>query len=175
MTVLEKLLFNLHTLAAVPKGKRINTTKEFINIEDDSVMQGLWRWKNADSRDKTIKCISKEIHTTIMITAYILDSKYLDSANPATSTTSGAPDTILPTSASCPARSARIAELKKIRMALFMASTGVNNICQTYENDSDFAGRLRPLLGEIVICTASISSALARLGETTDMGLVLNT
>ncbi len=219
MTVLEKLLFNLQTLAAVPKGKRICTTKEFINIEDDSVIQGFWRWKNADSRDKAIKCISKEIHTIIMISLYILESKYLEissadipkvtsytAASPSISpsispnmtptmspngTPGTSPSTLpilymapgIPPSTPpdlspvtiCPVRRARIADLKKICKALIMASNGINNICQTYENDSDFAGRLRPLLGEINTCTTNISITLTRLGESIDIGSIINT
>ncbi len=180
MAVLEKLLYNLRTLAAIPKGRRIGTTKEFIVIEEDSPMQGVWRWKNSDSREAARKCICREVQTTITLAAYAMESIYLvkslPPAAPSAPTTLASKDkehyTLAPkgdNSSDCDdvalAREVRIENLKKIRAALLMASVGINNICQTYETDANFAGHLRPLLVDINNCTATITTLMVGLGE----------
>lgn len=156
MNVLDKLLFNLQTIASVPKGKRIGTTKEFIVIEEESPMQGFWRWKYSDSRIIASRCICREVRTTIVMAQYILESTYL--AMPESPPT----DFLV-------GRASRIITLKKIRIGLIGAATGVNNICQTYESDADFAGNLRPLISEINTCVATITTTLKHMGESTEL------
>ncbi len=149
MNVLDKLLFNLNTIAGVPRGCRIDTTKEFIVIEEDSMMQGLWRKMNADSRQKTIGRISREVRSTIMFATYILDcyAFYVDTAPQL--------------------RTQRIIELKKIRIALIKVNKGIENICQTY--DADVAGHLGPVSTEARECVKQIEDMLRQLGAFNDM------
>lgn len=162
MNVLDKLLFNLHTIASIPKGSRISTAKEFIIIEDDSIMQGVWRKMNADSRDKAVASICREIRTTIAIAYYIMESHHLF-----------AESRVLPDDINCDvaisstlppnARDKRINDIKKIKAGLLGANHGIDAICQTYE-DADVSGHLKPLIGEIVECSDHISRLLIELG-----------
>lgn len=143
MNPLDKVLFNLHTLASVPKGGRISTCKEFIVIEEIAFMQGYWRWLNAESRDRAIVVICREVRTSIMFAQYISESFHLFSDNPQ--------------------RIVRVAELEKIKDALAGASIGISNICYTY--DEDVSGNLTPLVDEIANCVGSIRALMIELGE----------
>jgi hypothetical protein len=175
MNVLDKLLFNLHTIAGVPKGKRIGTTKEFIIIEEESPMQGFWRWKYSDSRDKAASCICREVRTIIVMAQYLLESKYLvgiEATAPPASEGSSRPVQNISAQDFLSERTSRLLNLKKIRLSLIGAAVGVNNICQTYEIDANFAGNLRPLVAEINGCAMMIGIALKQLGESTDLDMI---
>jgi hypothetical protein len=143
MNILERVLFNLETISNISRGQKISTAKEFIVLDDYTITQGFWRWKNAESRDKAIFAICKEVRTVIFIALCILESKYISNAP------ENADQALI--------KNYRIGELKKIQDGLSYALNGVNNICFTYENDADVTGRLRPLLTEMTDCVASIS------------------
>jgi hypothetical protein len=161
MNVLDKLLFNLQTIANIPHGRRISTSKEFIVIEPDSVMQGYWRWQRSESRDKAVLAVCREVRTTITIAGYIAESHYFY-ADPERELTF---DTII---AHSDGRAKRVAEMKKIRLSLLAASDGVGALCITYQGDADVSGHLHPLSGEIVDCVARLTTLLIELGEYTE-------
>lgn len=141
MNAVEKVLYNVGTISLIPRGARIGTTKEFIVIEAASPLQGVWRWHNADSRDRAITTVCREIRMLIAITGLMLDSKHL----------AGAPGD---------SRDRCVNELKKIHKLLLGAITGINNLCETYADDADVAGHLKPLMPEIADCSTAITLAL---------------
>lgn len=145
MDILDKLLYNLQTIANIPKGRRISTAKEFIRIDTDSPFQGIWRWKRVDSRDKAMQAIGREVRTVIVISKYIMESHLLTCAD----------------ARFAAARDERINELKKIHHGLLEANRGIDNICQTYHDDANIGASLKPLIGEISGCLTAISIALA--------------
>ena len=155
MNVLDKLVFNLQTIATISKGKRIGTVKEFIIIEDDSPVQGFWRWKNAESRDKAVSIICREVRTTIAFAEYILEIMSIL--------------TLLPVADEGQASGERLRviehtqELKKIQEALVGAAVGINNISQTYYTDADVSGHLQPLITEMHGCGLRITTAVLRV------------
>jgi hypothetical protein len=142
MEFLDKILFNLSTISKIPPGKKIGTTKEFFVIEDESIIQGFWRWKNSDSRDKTVVFICKEIKTAISLTYWLLESKYL---------LQGADEE---------EQTKRLKVLKKIKNVLLGTIQGINNLCVTYETDADIVGKLEPMCKELKEVINSINLAL---------------
>lgn len=142
MNTLDKLLFNLQTIANIPKGGRLNTTKEFIGLEEETLLQGFWRRYNADSRDKAVAAICREVRTVIMIANYVVESVHIVGDNDQSDM-----------------RNRRYIEIKKIGFCLTGASRGISNICQTYSADSDVIGNLAPLIEEINECLSTLNIA----------------
>ncbi len=139
MNVLDKLVFNLQTIATIPKGRRIGTAKEFLIVEGESPMASFWRWKNAESRDKAVTAICKEVRTTIAFAEYILEIMHIIPQLPGGEYVS---ETYKKHSA----------DVKKIYEALLGAVIGINNLCSTYDADADVSGHLHPLISEIYKC-----------------------
>lgn len=166
MNVLEKLLYNLQTIASIPKGKRISTAKEFIVIDEDSMLQGYWRWARVDSRDKAVQSICREVRTTIAIAHYIMESQHLFLENSASKDDNC--DIAITINGPATKRDERISDLKKIRAGLLEANYGIDNLCQTYEDDANVGGCLKPLLGEINDCSTQITQLLREIGEYTE-------
>ncbi len=155
MNVLDKLVYNLQTIATISKGRRIGTAKEFIIIEDDSPIQGFWRWMNAESRDKAVSIICREVRTVIAFAEYILEIISMITL-PAAGDDERA--------AVVDKYQLRVRELKKIQESLLGAAVGINNICQTYYTDADVAGHLLPLITEIHSCSLRITMAISKAG-----------
>jgi hypothetical protein len=147
MNVLDKLIYNLHTIAEIRKGDRLSTAKEFITI-DDSSAQFYYRWKNADSRDKAVAVVCNEVRTLTAITGFIIESYHIDDKTSAL-------------------RAKRVSELKTIRTTLLGAINGIENLCLTYD-DADVSGHLIPLIDEINECVTNITKKLIIQGETAD-------
>ncbi len=145
MDILDKLLFNLNTIASVPRGKRLNTAKEFIMIEDDGPLQGLWRWKRADSRGRTVHVVCNEVRTLITIADHMLENI---AAGPRPIESS---------------EGRHIDNLKRIRGALVFAGVGISNICHTYDSDTNVSGHLQPVIIEMQACASRIATALSAL------------
>lgn len=164
MDRMDKLLFNLHTIASVPSGRRISTAKEFITIEDEGPLQGVWRWKAADTRDKAACAINNEIRTVILLTKYIIESRYLSGEH-----------------VRSPESQERIAILRRVRTACASTIVGIDNICRTYAEDANVIAQLRPLVDEIISCVEDIEKLLSSLGEIVEpvhlhvpLGLTIN-
>ena len=147
MNTLDKLLYNLTTIGSINKGCRINTTKDFITIEELSIVQGFWRWKNADSRDKAVKLITREVHTVISIVNLMAESQqYIEKITD--------PEKAL----------LRRDDLRRIVKILLGTIGGINNICQTYAGDVNVSGCLSPLIQAIHKCIESTNYHLLALG-----------
>jgi hypothetical protein len=124
MNLLDDLIYDLNTLAEVKRNSRIDTSKDHIVIEPDSLVQGIYRWKSGESRDKTMHTVHKIIMMVIELTKYILESRYLmdfddNDVNLAL------------------LRDERIKILSRIYEALFKAQQGIKNLAITYEDDAD--------------------------------------
>lgn len=167
MDILDKLLFNLKTIAAIPKGKKISTAKEFIVIDDDSLMQPITRWRSGETRDKAVQAICREVRTIIKLSKYIMESKYLYIES-TVDTNDDRCDIAVSLSKTVSKRDERINELKKIHVGLTEAYCGIDNICETYCDDTNVLAPLKQLIGEINEHTSSILKLLIELGEYVD-------
>lgn len=159
MTVIDKLIFNVSRIGEIPRGKRINTSKEFITVEEDSMIQGIKRWIQADSRDKTIAYIVKEVQTAVLIVSLTSESQFLFA---------NTNDKEFVATHMSVTYNKRIETLKKFRQALEGSVIGIENICHTYEQDSVVSGNLIPLITEISVCVTEINKLLDVLHENDD-------
>lgn len=168
MDTLGKLLFNLQTIAGIPKGKKLSTVKEFISVDDDSLLQPLLRWKSGEGRDNAVRAVCKEIRTTITISEYIMESRYIF-AEPEESAIAQTQDRDEDIAVAAPGeRDIRVNNIKKIRSALTEANYGVENICETYSTDANVLAYLKPLMGEIHGHVCKINKLLLDIGEYVD-------
>lgn len=138
MEVSDKLLVDLETIASIPRGRRINTSKEFINIESEALTTSVWRAINHDSRDRTVAVVCSRIQLAIFITELLIE---------------GGTRTLL---------------LKRLHIALYNCMDGVNNLCDTYLNDVNVVANLRPLIDQIRSQVSCIGDFLETLGEHSD-------
>lgn len=168
MNILDKLLFNLHTISNIPTGKRISTAKEFIVIDEDSMLQGFWRWRAADSRDKAVRTVCNEIRTVIILSKYIMESVHLFIENESEQMNQSF-EIMVNLAPKMNKREERLSDLKKIRLSLMNCNPGIDNLSRTYENDADVLGHLKPLIGEINECVSEITKTLLEFGEHVDM------
>jgi hypothetical protein len=146
MNVIDQLIFNVQTLGQIPKNKRINTTKEFIYIEEDAVLQGVNRWYCGASRDKSVTFIIKEISLLIEVSKLISASSYL----------------VIQDVIFNDIRSVHINRLKQIRDCLTAATTGLTNLSYTYD-DPNVTAKLQFIINEISehLVTLNVSIANA--------------
>lgn len=165
MDVLDKLLFNLRTIANISKGKRISTAKEFIVIDEDSLLQPITRWRAGDTRDKAVQVICREVRTVIKLSSYIMESRFLYSCDaPNADDKLATIRTPLHTK-----KDERINELKKVWSILAETNYGIDNICETYRDDANVLAYLKPLIDEINDHVSAIARLLVGLGEHTEI------
>jgi hypothetical protein len=150
MDILDKLLFNLQTVAAITKGCRISTSKEFISIEEDSALQGLWRWKQGDTRDKAVMCITKDVHIVIKLADLLIELVRLSD-----------PDS--------EPRKKYIYDLRHIYTALANSIVGLSNLCDTYGSDANVVGYIHPLTISINAMVDRLMDFLVELGVYEDV------
>jgi hypothetical protein len=132
MNAIDQLIFNVHTLGQVQKNKRINTTKEFIYIEEDAVMQGVSRWYSGASRDKSVTFIIKEVSLLIEVSKLISESFHIVVTDVVYNNV----------------RNIHANRLRQIRDCLSSAVNGINNLSYTY-NDPNVTAKLQFIIGEI--------------------------
>ena len=147
MDALNRTLFNLKTIGGVTKGKKIGTTREYVVVEGDSILQGLFRWWASDGRDRAVEVVCREITNAAEFARLLSESKHI-SAN-----ADHAPST---------ETNQRLTDLRAIAKRLTKCVDGINNLCETYEADANTVARLRSLLGQIEIISAGIAMTLVR-------------
>jgi hypothetical protein len=153
MDPVEKLLFEANTIASIPKGARISTHQEFINIEQPYVGQSILRAINRDSREKAVTCVCQRVQLLIKISTIMLESRFLSPNEQS--------DMLVE-------REKRIILLKKIHIALANVCDGINSLCDTYSDDANVIANLKPLLVNVDNQVAVLSRFLMEIGEYTD-------
>ncbi len=166
MDALGKLLLNLKTIAIIPKGKRITTAHEFINIEEDSFFQPAWRTMARDDRFKNVTFVQHVIDTIIMVSDLMLESKYLFLENITIEAVSENCDVVFGGTQPMPTdREKRLAKIKEIAYLLDESKFGVENLIETYNHDTNIVAILEPLLGKIDTHVSKICRVLMSMGE----------
>jgi hypothetical protein len=153
MEPLEKLLFDAKTIASIKKGEKINTSQEFINIEPKHIGQSLLRAYYRESRERAVVNVCQRMELLIEFSKLLLESKYLTPTD---------------TDYLMIEREKRILSIKKIHVALANASDGINNLCETYSDDNNVLGALKPLLTRIEAHVSTLSKYLMEIGEYND-------
>lgn len=166
MDTLGKLLFNLKTIACIPKGARITTAQEFINIEEESTLQPVWRTLSRDSRSKNIALVQQVVDFTILFSDLMMESKYLFLENITIETLSECCDVVFGGAQPAPSeRERRITKLKEIACLLDESRIGIENLIETYVDDANVLAILNPLLEKIDTHVNKMYKALMGMGE----------
>lgn len=157
MNAIGEIVHNLNTIGSLSAGDRISTAKKFITVDNRSA-QFIWRTISADSRERSISAVCREIRLAITILGLITESAELsrpvdDPVDP--------PDEIVLLASDTP-QSTRAGQLRELYAALSAAQSGVSALCSTYSDDADARGELLPLHGEIA---SALSGALTRMIE----------
>ena len=141
MEALEKLLFNLQTIANIPKGKKITTATQFINIEDGGTLQPIWRTTARDSGIKSSLMVQQVIELIIVISDLMIESKnlFIDEV----------PQEVVFGIIQLSEREKLLAKIKHIVELLDDSRIGVENLYATYYNDTNIKAVLDPLLKKI--------------------------
>jgi len=152
MESLEKLLFEAKTIANIPKGARINTSGEFINIEQNMVGQSIWRAINRDSRERAVTAVCGTLNMLISYSELLLESRFLLKSDDFVQLE----------------REKRILTIKKIHIGLAEACNGIDSLCETYASDTNVIAKLKPLQVSVDAHVSKLSKFLMTVGEYTD-------
>lgn len=161
-TVIDKHLFDLQTIANIPKGKRISTSDEFINIEEESAFQPVFRTLKGESRRKAVGCVIDVIDDVVEYADILMESRYLDKYD------HFVVDAIDDRSSFNDGRNIRILYLKKIKNSLSEANEGIDNLCETYSNDANVIAKLMPVIANINNQVSKLVKILIDLNENSD-------
>ncbi len=130
MDTVEKLLYELKTISEIQKNTKISTYKEFIVIESNSMFQWAYRWRYGDSRNATTTHIANIIDTVITVVTLMLENPKKHG------------DT-----------------LRTFLERLRAGHIGMTNLCDTYKEDQDFIGNIRPVISKMVRIADTIENS----------------
>lgn len=135
MDYLDKILYNLQTLANIPRGAKLITGREFIDIDkEEGLRQSLLRAWRCESRERNIADVRGLIEVSVLVSDLLIESRN---------------------------RTERADSLRTIAMRLYESKAGIVNLCNTY-NDANISGQLEPLLWLIDEQVQKIAQALSR-------------
>ena len=64
---LDSVIINLKVIASLEVGEKLNTTQQFLNIENRSLIpESIRRWYKDETRDKSLKIINITINNAIL-------------------------------------------------------------------------------------------------------------
>lgn len=159
MNSIDEIVHNLKTISGLSAGDRISTAKRFITV-DNRTAQFLWRTVSADSRERSISVVCREIRLAITLLELITESAELRVAVDAPDEP---PDEIVMIRADS-SQSSRAEQLRCLYSALSAAQSGVSALCGTYIDDADAQGELLPLHGEIATALSAALTVMIKLG-----------
>lgn len=135
MSALDRIIFNLTALADVPRGYRIDSTREYISV-DRSYIPSLTRAIRGNGREQTAERIAMEVNLAAEFAELMME-------NPA----------------------AHAAKLKNVLTALRSANIGIKNLRETYTGCTIFGGTIGPVCDKIASTERALIKCLRDLGE----------
>jgi len=135
-SALDKVLFNLNTLASCPRGGKIMSTTEYIVIEAQSYWQGLARGYRADTKERAAARIGADVQLAVEFATLMLE-------NPA----------------------AHVEKLKNILMGLRAAAIGIDRLRSTYAGYESFLAPAKSISDTITATDSAITRALQSVGK----------
>lgn len=159
MNSVDEIVHNLKTIGSLTAGDRISTAKRFITIDNRSA-QFLWRTVSADSREKSISAVCREVRLAITLMGLITESSRIQMHvdNPIEP-----PDEIVMIVVDTQ-QSMRAGQLRDLYAALSSAQSGISALCGTYDDDADARGELSPLHNEIAAALSNALTVMLELG-----------
>lgn len=155
----EKNCIDLRTVARIQIGDRLNTTREFMTIDEPTMLRGAWRRYEGDDRDRAVWAICRAVNGLVIVAAMLFESRFLVSESLEVVGLLPAPMPI-----SDEQRMSRLCLLKKIRLVLLAAKPGLVKFCATY-SDPNIDSRIVPLQESIDRCIIDINTVLISAGE----------
>ncbi len=136
----QRLIHNLTTISLIPRGGRISTSKEFIVIEEDAMLQGWWRRVNAESRTRAVDVVVRDVTTATTIVDLMCEIVLCNS----------------------PRKNEYMKLLSKFADVMAAAVHGIVNLCATYAADADVSGHLAPMITDLNRCSAAARETIVR-------------
>lgn len=135
-SALDKVLFNLNTLASCPRGGKIVSTYEYIVIESSTLWQGLGRGWRVDSKERAATRIGADVALAVEFATLMME-------NPA----------------------AHVEKLKNILSGLRAAAIGVDRLCSTYAGYESFLAPAKSISEVIAATDSAIVRSLQSIGR----------
>ena len=157
--ILNKYLVDIATISRLQSGDRLNTTREFLTIDEPQILQCILRKYEGDTRDRTIAAVCRIITTVITFAELLIESRFL--AHP-DFYVEGAP--VHEQHSDAEEVQARLMILVKIRNSIVGAKIGLRNLCVTY-HDPNVSGYINPLDERIDCCVCLINTVMTAHGE----------
>ncbi|SME64793.1 Hypothetical protein FSTVST1_114 [Faustovirus ST1] len=150
ISLIERIIYELTTISSIPKGGKVSTHDEYINIiTDTNAITNITRTLTGDSRKRTIAVINNIITTAIEIIDWIMKCKYLDPIYEAgVRHAEGASDDEKRKSIDVirMERDRVFSLLRKLHTALSNSVGGLTNLSITYAGDSTTIAHIKHLV-----------------------------
>jgi hypothetical protein len=153
MDAVEKLIYDAETISKIPKGARISTTREFIEIDGEYLGQSIIRALNRDNRDRAITVVCQRLDLLIAFSDAYLESRYLDPARD---------DSV------AIERERRLVLIKRIHIALANSCDGLDALSETYRDDLNMQAGLLSIRKRVNDQISRLSKWLMERGEYSD-------
>jgi hypothetical protein len=75
--ILEKTLYDLHTISQINRGEKVSTTNEYLSVDEDNILLQMFsRMMRGDDRDKAVKKICYTVDLAIEYGDAIMESRF---------------------------------------------------------------------------------------------------
>jgi hypothetical protein len=142
MDVLDHLIYNVNEIGKIPYGYKVNTRNKYIAIEN-SIYSPCIRWLFGDSRNKTVETITSDVKTLCLLADTISESFYF--LPPYLSIDINESEYSIENKIANKKQD-RKKKLQQIISTLKRAINGINNLCNTYNNDPIINSAFHPLI-----------------------------
>ena len=75
----ERYSVDLRTVAKLQVGDCLGTKREFLTIEEPTVLRGAWRRYEGDDRERAIVAICRAVDALVVCTSLLAESRFLAS------------------------------------------------------------------------------------------------
>ena len=149
--LMDKIFVDLKILAKLPQNGKLNTIyNNQLYLENDSILQGIYRFLKGDSRTKTIEKIEDLINTSKQLANSLLQSSSMNIYENSTS----------PSKFEVSEFNKNYQQLKSLSNELKNSQKGINNLRVTYQNDTYVVSKLEVILENIKRLIVEIESGI---------------
>lgn len=139
-TVLEKIVFELDSIASVTRGKRVSTVDGLcLGVLDDTYLNSIYRSFYRDSRNRLIPYIEQKIQTAAAFAERLLESKYLSVYE----------STVAPSEEAANMFNKRLEQANKLLQSIHAVPKGLKCLAETYIDDKNAVYQLQQLSNTI--------------------------
>ena len=148
MSLLDKIYINLKIISKIQENGKITTTNPGqITLEEQTLLNALWRTLSGDSRKNTVAFLQQLLNNVDVTTNNLIRSPYFHSFEPSDMYQINEHNTIME-------------QLKKLSQELRNSKNGVANLHITYNDDASIAAKLEEIMGRIDSLVTKIEKAV---------------